>query len=135
MLYIRSLPGKFWFVTSLLAICHTELHRPFFRGRVNTLLVRRKITDAFVKYTSSGNVSLQIYRIFMVFTALNEMITRVLHTAESCEHYSAWLQTLSVFLFFHCRPLERSLIWYLTESLSCGGQFKPNSDVPQTGNV
>lgn len=98
MLYIRSLAGKFCY--SLLASCHTELHRPLLRGRVNRLLVQRTIIGAFVKYTSSGNVSLQIYIVFMVFTALNELIRRILHNAESCEHYSAWLQTL-----FICLPV------------------------------
>jgi len=82
-------------------------------------------------FTARYGLGPYITQIRFVFKRLNELITRILHNAESCKHSTRWLETLFVFLFFHYFPLERSLIRYVTVSRSFGGHLKPNSEVTQ----
>ena len=49
-------------------------------------------------FTARYGQSSYITQIRFVFKRLNELTTRILLNAESCEHYSGWLRTLFVCL-------------------------------------
>ena len=103
LLYIRSLPVKF-----CLSLPFGQLSHETSPAALNVKWSRQigYLYNApslvhMSNNTSRGIVSLQIYGIFTVRTALNELITSILHSVESCEHYSGRRQTL-----FFCFPVS-----------------------------